>query len=279
MSTTTSDMDPRKASPEPYPETLVTQVQLYWGQGFLSPGGPEAVARILEGVNITGQEVLDLGCGIGGPSIELVNTFKAKRVVGIDVNQGNVNRAKQAVASASLDNYISFHLVQSGVLPLEDMSFDIVFSKDALVEVHDKEALFAEAFRVLRPGGWIVASDWLRADGPISASLQRWVDFTATGDSPHSFYLASLSETAESLKTFGFANIGVRNQNAWYREEARRELGRKTGEFWTQIVALSGEQEANESVQWHRAMIEVLDSGDFCPSNFRAQKPISSQVA
>ncbi len=276
MSTTTSDMDPHEASPEAYSEADVESLQLVWGQGFLSPGGPEAVARILEGVNIDGQEVLDLGSGIGGPSIELVKTFKAKRVLGIDVDQGNVNRAEQAVVAASLDNHISFRLVQPGVLPLEDMSFDIVFSKDALVEVREKNALFAEAFRVLRPGGWFVVSDWLRADGPISASLQRWVEFTASGDSPLSFYLASLSETAESLKTLGFVNIEVKNQNAWYREEARRELALKTGEFWPQIVALRGEQGANASVQFHRAMIEVLDSGDFCPSNFRAQKPKSS---
>jgi ubiquinone/menaquinone biosynthesis C-methylase UbiE len=276
MSTTTSDLNLHEASPEPYPETLVTMLQLVWGQGFLSPGGPQAVARILEGLNITGQDVLDLGCGIGGPSIELVKTFKAKQVVGLDVDRGNLRRAKQAVASASLEKYILFQLIQLGVLPLKDASFDIVFSKDALVEAHDKETLFAEAFRVLRPGGWFVASDWLRADGPISASLQRWVDFTATGDAPHSFHLASLSETAESLETLGFANIEVRNQNAWYREEARQELGRKTGEFWPQLLALRGKEGAHQSVQWHQAMIEVLDSGDFCPSNFRAQRPKSN---
>ena len=71
-------------------------------------------------------------------------------------------------------------------------------------------------------------------------------------------------------------NVELRSQNAWYCEEARRELGRLTGECWTQLVALRGEQEANAAVEWQRAMIEVLDSGDFCPANFRAQKPLAS---
>ena len=48
-----------------------------------------------------------------------------------------------------------------GPLPFADASFDIVFSKDALLHVPDKDALFAEIFRVLKPGGVFAASDWM----------------------------------------------------------------------------------------------------------------------
>ena len=273
MSMKTSGTEHDQASADAYPDADVASLQLVWGQGFLSPGGSEAVTRILDGIDISGREVLDLGCGIGGPSIELAKTFNARRVLGVDVNQGNLNRARQAVAAASLDDRITFRLVEPGPLPLDDMSVDVVFSKDALVEVQDKDLLLAEIIRVLRPGGWLVASDWLRADGPVSPALQRWVDFSASGDSPHSFHLASLGEVADTLRNLGFINVEVRNQNTWYRDEARRELALKTGRFWPQIVALRGEGDAKQSVQFHQAMIEVLDSGDFCPSNFRAQRP------
>lgn len=162
--------------------------------------------------------------------------------------------------------------MQSGPLPFADAAFDIVFSKDALVEAPDKELLFAEARRVLHPEGWLMASDWLRSDGPISPQLQHWVDFSGSQETPHSFHLASLSETRHTLRALGYVEIEIKNENTWYSQEARRELALKE-KHWRQFVLLRGERDAEQSVAWHRAMIEVLDSGDFCPSCFRARKP------
>ena len=162
--------------------------------------------------------------------------------------------------------------MEPGPLPFADESFDIVFSKDALVEAPDKQLLFAETVRVLRPGGWLAASDWLRADGPVSPLLQHWIDFSGSQESPHSFHLSSLSETRSALERLGYAEVEIKNENPWYRKEARRELALKE-QYWQQFVSLRGQRDAEQSIAWHRAMIAVLDSGDFCPSSFRAQKP------
>jgi phosphoethanolamine N-methyltransferase len=256
-----------------YSEGEVVSLQLVWGSGYLSPGGAAAVARILSDTDISGKDVLDLGCGIGGPTVELVRSHGARHVLGVDVNQNNLKRAEQYAREAGLQDRISFLLADPGGLPLEDQSVDVVFSKDALVEAPDKSQLFAEAFRVLRRGGWLAASDWLRADGPVSAILQHWIDFSGSQESPHSFHLASLSETRETLRQTGFKDVEIKTENVWYREEARRELSLKTGPLWPQFVALRGEQDATQSVEWHRAMIAALDGGDFCPSTFRARKP------
>ena len=48
-----------------YDEGMQALLQLVWGDGYLSPGGPEEVARVLEGVELTGRRVLDIGCGLG----------------------------------------------------------------------------------------------------------------------------------------------------------------------------------------------------------------------
>ena len=46
-------------------------------------------------------------------------------------------------------------------MPLDDRNFDVVFSKDSIVHIPDKVALAQDVFRVLKPNGWFVASDWL----------------------------------------------------------------------------------------------------------------------
>ncbi|RMD88595.1 MAG: methyltransferase domain-containing protein, partial [Alphaproteobacteria bacterium] len=68
-----------------YDERHLALLEALWGEGYLSPGGPEEVARILDGVALAGREVLDIGCGAGGITVALAADFGAARVVGIDV--------------------------------------------------------------------------------------------------------------------------------------------------------------------------------------------------
>jgi len=61
-------------------------LQLVWGDGFLSAGGEEEVARLLEGTDISGCHVLDIGCGLGAIDELLVSRHGAGSVIGIDVD-------------------------------------------------------------------------------------------------------------------------------------------------------------------------------------------------
>lgn len=181
------------------------------GRGIspFSPGGPEEVARRVEDVDITDKAVLDVGCGIGGPSLELVRTHGARTVLGIDIERNVLKWAQQTAETAGLRDAISFELVQPGPFPLEDSSFDVVFSKEALIEIDDIEAVYAEILRVLKPGGWFVASDWLKGDGPESDALRQLVV-----GGPVGFNLKSLKEAAKELEVAGFVEVAVRNRNA-----------------------------------------------------------------
>ena len=51
-----------------YTDQFTTWCELDFGEGFLAPGGQEEVARIIEGINLTGKEVLDIGVGLAGPA-------------------------------------------------------------------------------------------------------------------------------------------------------------------------------------------------------------------
>ena len=65
-----------------YAKAFTDALQFMWGDGFLSPGGPEEVALMLEGHEIKGKRVLDIGSGVGGIDCLLADVYGAAEVVG-----------------------------------------------------------------------------------------------------------------------------------------------------------------------------------------------------
>ncbi|MEM6679628.1 MAG: methyltransferase domain-containing protein, partial [Pseudomonadota bacterium] len=143
-----------------YDALLLEQLQALWGSGFLSPGGREEVRLIVEGLDLAGKTVLDIGTGLGGPALVLAGECDAQ-VTGLDVQAEILAEARERITAAGLDQQITLQLTTPGPLPLADAEADVVFSKDSLIHVPDKPTIYAEMFRVLRPGGALAISDWL----------------------------------------------------------------------------------------------------------------------
>ena len=136
-----------------YPEPVIGFLEMLWGTGWLSPGGPDELARLLEGEDLAGRHVLDIGCGAGGIDCLLVSQYGAARVTGIDVEQPVLDTAARRARDAGVADKVELVLVSPRPLPFADPSFDVVFSKDSIVHIPDKPALAREVYRVLKPGG------------------------------------------------------------------------------------------------------------------------------
>ena len=121
-----------------YNEELLDYLQLFRGEGFLSPGGAEETRRVLDHVEIAGKDVLEVGSGLGGCCLIIAGEQDAKSVHGIDVEPLVISRAKQLVLQAGLKDRISFQHVAPGPLAVSSSSFDVVFSKDAFCHIKDK---------------------------------------------------------------------------------------------------------------------------------------------
>lgn len=252
-----------------YAEHHIAFLEALWGDGYLSPGGPEEVDRVLDGTGLSGRTVLDIGCGSGGITIDLARRHGAGRVVGIDVEAPVCDHARERVARAGLSDRVEIRLVEPGPLPFADGLFDIVFSKDSIVHIADKETLCTDVFRVLRPGGWFVASDWLIAhDGEPSPAMAAYIAAEALD-----FGMASPARYERALHAAGFVEIALRNRNAWYREVARDELARLTGTDHERFVELLGPEEVASQIATWTAMVPVLESGEHCPHHLRARRP------
>jgi ubiquinone/menaquinone biosynthesis C-methylase UbiE len=257
------------SEPGEYDESMLTLLQIIWGDGFLSPGGSEEIARLLEGSSITGCKVLDIGCGLGAIDELLVREHGAGSVVGVDIDPQLVERMQARMARAGLRDRIASRRVDGGSLPFEAASFDVVFSKDSLVQIPDKAAIFAEILRVLRPGGRFIASDWLRGGtGAYSAEMMEF--FRLEGIA---YNMASLAESAAALRTAGFREVQIRDRHAWYVPLAQRELKSMEGALGPVILSRIGEARARHFIENWRQMVLVLERGELRPGHLKAVKP------
>ena len=255
-------------SEEHYPPRMIAMLEAIWGEGFLSPGGPAEVARVLEGHDIRGKAVLDIGCGAGGIDVELVQTHGAGYVTGIDVEDSVLSHARTLVADKGLTDRIGLVKVAPGPLPFPPGTFDVVFSKDSIVHIPDKHALMAEVARVLKPGGWFLASDWLIGVEVISPQMAAYI--AAEG---LDFGMATPARYGAAMAAQGFHEIRITSRNAWYRDEARREVARMKGELGAKAAAVVGQDFVDQNIGIWERMIPVLDTGEHCPTHLAGQKP------
>ncbi|NKX43921.1 methyltransferase domain-containing protein [Roseicyclus persicicus] len=252
-----------------YPAELIALLEAIWGEGFLSPGGPAEVARVLEGHDIAGLSVLDIGCGAGGIDLCLVRDHGAGHVTGIDVEDGVLERARTLVAAAGLDRRIGLVRVWPGPLPFPPGCFDVVFSKDSIVHIPDKAALMAEVARVLKPGGRFLASDWLIGhDGPPSPEMRAYMDAEALD-----FGMASPARYRAAAEAAGLVEVETVDRNPWYREVAEAELARMRGPWRAEVAARLGEEFVDRNIEIWDRMLVVLRSGEHRPTFIRARKP------
>ena len=251
-----------------YPEEFLDRLHLVWGVGFLSPGGAEEVGAIVKGLELTGAAVLDIGCGTGGPA-QVLARGKGAKVTGIDVEPQVVERAKSLAAPAGLSDALSFQLVEPGPLPFADASFDAVFSKDSLLHIPDKPALYKEVLRVLKPGGVFAASDWLAGeDAAEDAALKRYIEMIGLD-----FTLATAEQTAAAMRAAGFEEVATGDRNAWYAEVSAEEVAAIEGPLRDEVIAVSSEEIYDRWLAARRALAEAVAHGALRPTHLRGSRP------
>ena len=137
-----------------YPQPELSRVPDATVESFAGVANPYSLGRI-----DVGDRVLDLGCGAGTDLLIAAQmTGPTGRAIGIDMTPAMLDRARSSATAMGLGNVEVHHgLIES--LPLEDESIDIVISNGVIDLIPDKEAVFSEIDRVLRPGGRLQIAD------------------------------------------------------------------------------------------------------------------------
>jgi arsenite methyltransferase len=137
-----------------YPERELSRVPDATAESFAGVGNPFVHGRIEEGA-----DVLDLGCGAGTDLLIAAQMVgPGGSVVGVDMTPSMLERARASATAMGISN-VALHQSLIESVPLEDESIDVVISNGVIDLVPDKDAVFTEIDRVLRPGGRLQIAD------------------------------------------------------------------------------------------------------------------------
>lgn len=255
------------AHDDEYTDAMVKAMDLIWGEGFMAPGGEGNVEQLVSGIPLHGWSVLDIGCGQGRASCLLASRYGA-RVIGTDLEAHLVQRATALADREGLSHSVQFQVVEPGPLNFDDESFDLIVVSGAMTQVEDKQAMYSECLRVLRPGGMLSCYDWMKPDGPLSDDMYRWFELEGL-----TYHLRTPAEHRSLLEAAGLTAAVTRDKSDWYRVESAREYERLAGELKAPLTKLLGDTVTAEFIESWRMLAELCERGELLQVYTRARKP------
>ena len=162
-------------------------------------GNPTAIAGLREG-----ETVLDLGSG-GGLDALLASkrVGSTGKVIGVDMTPEMIELATRNVEETGVDN-IEFRKGESENLPVDDGVVDVIISNCVINLSPDKDKVFSEAYRVLKPSGRITVSD-IVTDGQLPEEIRndpdKWAECVAGA--------LDQEEYLEKIRNAGFKDVKI----------------------------------------------------------------------
>ena len=238
---------------------------LLWGRGIITPGGEGNIDRIVKGMDLQDKRVLDFGSGVGGGTITLARKFGA-HAVGLEIQAPFVEFSRELAVEEGCSEQVEFRLLEPGPLAIENDSFDYFYTSGVVCHIEDKQSVFAEAFRVLKPGGWILGFDW------FVLKPNEVIDEWSQAGGFH-LYPTNLEEHVETLRAIGFEEVSGEDSTDWYVRKAADELERIRGPLFDEAASLTSPEIRDHFLNEWICMNSALATGDVKQGYFRGRKP------
>jgi tocopherol O-methyltransferase len=250
----------------------------HWHTGFHDPAGPigsgdqlrmERVVADSAGLQ-PGTRVLDVGCGIGGPACHLARVTGA-HVRGLTPNAAQLRIARDAARRHGVEGQVAFDQGTADRLPYDDGSFDVVLFFESACHFPDRPAFFAEARRVLRPGGRLAGQDWLASDRVGDAVRTAWSRrICATWAIPELGTLASYADQMARAGLLVAQAVDMRDEMALLRGFMSNAADRQDVAL---EMALTADPVRRLIIEGLLVLGEAAEVGAFTVGRFLAHRP------
>ena len=176
--------------------------------------GREATVDLARSLKLKGDEtVLDLGCGIGGPSRYLAKTYGC-RITGLDLTPEFCEAAAMLAERTGLAHKVDYRQGDALATSFADGSFDIVWSQNVAMNIADRDRLYGEMRRVLRSGGKLALQEVAVGPGGDPHYPVQWAH------EPSTSFLLTQQATREKLEMAGFRVLVWQDTTAEARQAA-----------------------------------------------------------
>ena len=238
-----------------YSRTSILRYEKIFGKGYISTGGPattDYLCELLGDKLRPGVRVLDVGSGIGGAAFHLAREYGAI-VTGVDLSPEMTDLALDATADSGVSSQVNFLLAD--VLETEfDEPFDVIWSRDALMHVHDKKRLFAKLHSLLDDGGQLVITDYARGPKPGTTEFEAYAKSTG-------YHLVEPAVYGKFLEDAGFSDVIVEDATAKFTQILKDEpvkLAANREDF----LSMFSEADLNYLVDRWAMKVRFCDAGD-----------------
>ncbi|RZC58219.1 hypothetical protein C5167_005529 [Papaver somniferum] len=198
-----------------YKCTGILRYERVFGEGYVSTGGFETTKEFVEKLELKpGQKVLDVGCGIGGGDFYMAEDLGAE-VVGIDLSVNMVSFALERATGRKCS--VEFEVADCTKKTYPDETFDVIYSRDTILHIQDKPALFRNFFKWLKPGGKVLISDYCKSAGPPSADFGEYIK-------QRGYDLHDVGAYGQMLTDAGFVDVIAEDRTDQFMKVLQREL-------------------------------------------------------
>uniref|UniRef100_A0A5B7BB71 phosphoethanolamine N-methyltransferase n=1 Tax=Davidia involucrata TaxID=16924 RepID=A0A5B7BB71_DAVIN len=235
-----------------YKSSSILRYERVFGQGYVSTGGIDTTKEFVAKLDLKpGQKVLDVGCGIGGGDFYMAENFDVE-VVGIDLS---INMVSFALDSAiGLKCSVEFEVADCTKKTYPDNTFDVIYSRDTILHIQDKPALFRSFYKWLKPGGKVLISDYCKNAGPPSPEFTDYIK-------QRGYDLHDVEAYGQMLRDACFDEVIAEDRTDQFIEVLQKELNaiEKDKEAFIQDFS---EEDYNEIVGGWKAKLVRSSSGE-----------------
>lgn len=230
----------------------ILRYERVFGQGFVSTGGIETTKEFVAKLELkSGQKVLDVGCGIGGGDFYMAENFDVE-VVGIDLS---INMVSFAIERAIGLNYpVEFEVADCTKKTYPDNTFDVIYSRDTILHIHDKPTLFRSFYKWLKPGGKVLISDYCKRAGPPSPEFAEYIK-------QRGYDLHDVESYGQMLRDVGLDEVIAEDRTDQFMQVLQTEL-KATEIDKDRFIRDFSEEDYNEIVEGWKAKLVRSKSGE-----------------